>query len=67
MNRVRPQQIATRCQRELLCALAFQEFGWCVIGNVNYECVQDEIPEISFKPGMPLLDEVDFVWRSEID
>ena len=67
MNRVRTQRIAARRQRGLLCTTTFQEFEWYAIEDVDYEDVQDEIPETSFEPGMPLVDEVDSMWRIDMD
>lgn len=64
MNLVRTRRIVVRRQRELLCAMAFQEFEWHAIKGVDYEDVQDEIPEISFESRRPLLHEVDPVCRS---
>ena len=54
-------KLAACRKRKLLCATAFQEFEWHATEAVDYEDVQDEIPEISFESETSLRDVVDAV------
>ena len=36
-RKVRPQRVAARCQKELLCAMAFQELDWHAVDDVDFD------------------------------
>ena len=47
MRKVRPQRIEARDQKELLCAMAFQELEWHDINDVDFDGVENDILEIT--------------------
>ena len=62
IRKVRPQRIEVRRQKELLCAMTFQELEWHAINDVDFDGVENDIPEITHGPGTPVLDNIGPVW-----
>ena len=62
MRKIRPQRIETRRQKELLCAMACQELEWHAINDVDFDGVENDVPEITHGPRTLILDNVEPVW-----
>ena len=63
MTKVGPhRRIEAHRQKELLCAVAFQELEWHAIDDVDFNGVENDIPEITHRPGTPALDNIEPVW-----
>ena len=62
MRKVGPQRIEARHQNELLSSMAFQELEWHVIDDIDFNGVENDIPEIIHGPGTPVLDNIDPFW-----
>ena len=58
MNKVRAQRIGARRQKELLCAMTFQELEWHPVDEVDFNGVENDIPGITHGPGTPVLDNI---------
>ena len=65
-RKVRPQRVAARRQKELLCAMAFQELEWHAIDNVDFvfDDNQVDISEIAPKSGTPVIEDIQLIWLS---
>ena len=55
--RLRPQRVAARRQKELLCAFQFQELEWMELDDVNNEGL-DIPPVSSIKTGTPIIEKL---------
>ena len=64
-RKVRPQRVAARHQKELLCAMAFQELEWHAIEDVYFEVDETEIPEDAVQNGTPVIDKLEPIWTSD--
>ena len=62
VRKVQPQRIEARWQKELLCALVFQELEWHNIDEVGFDCIENKIPEITHGPGTPAVGNIEPVW-----
>ena len=60
----RPQRVATRRQKELLSAMALQEFEWHDVDDVDFDDAEADILEIVHESGTPVLDDIELVWTS---
>ena len=65
VKKVRPQRVAARRQREILCVMAYQELEWHAMDDVDFEGL-DDIREIDFDIGTPVLDNVDPIWTNSV-
>ena len=63
-RKVRPQRVAACRQKELLCAMAFQELKWHKMDDVEFDKNIEDVPELVVKSGTPVLDNRDPVWTS---
>ena len=62
--RLRPQRVATRRQKELLCTFQFQEFEWMELDDVDTEGLV--IPPVSsIKSGTPITETSEAIWSEE--
>ena len=62
--RLRPQRVAARRQKELLCAFQFQEFEWMELDDVDTEGLV--IPPVSsIKSGTPITETSEAIWSEE--
>ena len=62
--RLRPQRVAARRQKELLCAFQFQELEWMELDDVDTECLV--IPPVSsIKSGTPIIENSKAIWNEE--
>ena len=59
MRKVSSQRIEARRQKELLCAMALQELELYAIDDVDFDGVENDIPEITYGPGTPALDNIE--------
>ena len=64
-RKVRPQRVAARLQKELLCAMAFQELEWHAVDDVNFDDAEADILEIIHESGTPVLDGIEPVWTND--
>ena len=64
-RKVRPQRVAARRQKELLCAMAFQELEWHAIDDVDFDDNQVDISEIAPKSGTPVIEDIQPIWSSD--
>ena len=66
-RKVRPQRVAARRQKELLCAMAFQELKWHAIDDVDFDFDdnQVDISEVAPKSGTPVIEDIQPVWSSD--
>ena len=64
-RKVRPQRVAARGQKELLCAMAFQALEWHAVDDVNFDDAEADILEIIHESGTPVLDGIKPVWTSD--
>ena len=62
--RLRPQRVAARRQKELLCAFQFQEFMWMELDDVNTEGLATP-PVSSIKSGTPITETSEAIWSEE--
>ena len=62
--RLRPQCVAARRQKELLCAFQFQEFMWMELDDVNTEGLATP-PVSSIKSGTPITETSEAIWSEE--
>ena len=60
--RLRPQRVAARRQKELLCAFQFQELEWMELDDVDTEGLVI-LPVLSIKSGTPINSEA--IWSEE--
>ena len=61
-RKVRPQRVAARSQKELLCAMAFQELKWHAVDGVDFDDAEADILEIVHESGTSVLDVLEPVW-----
>ena len=62
--RLRPQRVAARRQKELLCAFQFQELEWMELDDVDTKVLV--IPSVSsIKPGTPIIEKSEAIWSDE--
>ena len=62
--RLRPQCVAARRQKELLCAFQFQELEWMELDDVDTEGLV--IPPVSsIKSGTPIIENSEAIWSEE--
>ena len=59
MRNLRPQRTEAHRQKELFCAMAFQYLEWHAIDDIDFDGVQNNIPEITHGPGTPALDNIE--------
>ena len=59
--RLRPQRVAARRQKELLCAFQFQELEWMELNGVNTEGLAMP-PVSSIKSGTPVIENSKAIW-----
>ena len=54
-------------QKELLCAMAFQELEWHAIDDVDFDFDdnQVDISEIAPKSGTPVIEDIQPIWSSD--
>ena len=64
-RKVRPQRAAARRQKELLCAMTFQELEWHAIEDVDFEVDETEILEDVVQSGTPVIDKLEPIWTSD--
>ena len=64
-RKVRPQRVAARRQKELLCAMAFRELEWHAIDDVDFDDNQVDISEIAPKSGTPVIENIQPIWSSD--
>ena len=50
MKKVQPQSLEAYHQKELLCAMAFQELKWHFIDYFDFDGVENDISEITHGP-----------------
>ena len=58
-RKVRPQRVAARHQKELLCAISFQELERHVVNDVDFDDAEADILEIVHESGIPALDGIE--------
>ena len=61
-SKVRPQGVTAHRQKELLCAMAFQEFGVLqeyAVHDVDFHDAEANILEIVHESGTPVLDGIE--------
>ena len=63
-SKVRPQRVGARRQKELLCAMAFQEPEWHAVDDVDFDDAEADILKIVHESGTPVLDGIEPVWTS---
>ena len=62
--RLRPQRVAARRQKELLCAFQFQELEWMELDDVDTEGLV--IPPVSsIKSGTPIIENSEAIWSEK--
>ena len=69
-RKVRPQRVAAHRQKELLCAMAFQELEWRfkssnAVDDVNFDDAEADILEIVHESGTTALDGIEPVWTND--
>ena len=64
-RKVRPQRVAAHRQKELLCAMAFQELEWHIIEDADFEVDETEIPGDVVQSGTPVIDKLEPIWTSD--
>ena len=66
-RKVRPQRVAARRQKELFCAMVFQELEWHAINDVDFDFDdnQVDISEIAPKSGTPVIEDIQPIWSSD--
>ena len=64
-RKVRPQRVAARCQKELLCAMAFQELQQHAVKDFDFDDAEADIIEIVHEIGTPVLDGIESVSTSD--
>ena len=64
-RKVRPQRVAACRQKDLLCAMAFQELEWHAADDVDFDDAEAGILEIAHESGTPALDGIEPVWTSD--
>ena len=66
-RKVRPQRVAARRQKELLCAMAFQELEWHAIDDVDFDFDdnQVDISEIAPKSQTHMIEDIQPIWSSD--
>ena len=47
--------------RELLCTMVFEDFEWHIINEVDFDGVENDIPDITHGPDTPALDNIEAV------
>ena len=62
MRKVRPQRRESRLQKELYFAMAFVELEWRAIGDVDFDSVDNDNPEITHGPKIRALDNIEPRW-----
>ena len=61
VGQIRPQQIAARRQRELLCAFQFQDLEWAEMDDVDTEGLV--VPDVtSIESGTPAIESQEPCW-----
>ena len=63
MRKVGPQRIDTCHQKALLSSMAFQELEWHTIDDIDFNGVDNDIPEITHEPGTSVHDNIDPFWK----
>ena len=63
-RKIQPQRVAARRQKELHCAMAFQELEWHAVDDVDFDDAEADILEIVNESGIPALDGIKPVWTS---
>ena len=60
-------KVAARRQKELLCAMAFQELEWHAIDDVDFDFDENQvdISEIAPKSGTPVIEDIQPIWSSD--
>ena len=64
-KKAQPQRVAACRQNELLCAMAFQEFEWHAVNDVDFNDLEADILEIVHEIGTTVLDGIEPVWTSD--
>ena len=64
-RKVRPQRVAAHRQKDLLCAMEFQELEWHAVDDVDFNDAEAYIPEIVHESGTPVLDGMEPVCTSD--
>ena len=66
-RKVQPERVASRRQKELLCAMAFQGLEWYAVDDddVEFDDAEADILEIAHESGTPVLDGIEPVWTSD--